>query len=597
MSELTMPALEDGETLRELVPLNDADRGWMVALGCEWPDDAEETAWLDDMNDLAGRSSVDARSLGPDEANNLRRDFYERLPTAHKAADRYRDGKSLPLPLTFIGGMREWQRNGVDIANLLENQAQAVYYRSERVSEWMYSISSIGLNAVTILNNAQFSIFSMAAENIEAKLMPMYAAARLQGIVEYKSTVHRYIEAHPDMLFRKPHYVRMLTRIAVERNIEIDFAPDGPDVDGIFSLARNQSAHAVAAAYVEHGSFIDSWRGLASHTRRYHDWEEAAVKGLLWRHRDLAVVKDYERGYPFGDAKECEAAYERHKRAIWRRRRDRGAIPTDWQGPSVLGDPQLTAGKAFGAAVDYDLPSDADLLRREFGIVEARERGDYAEEKRMRRALVVIALPWVVKIADECTNAGEHGDKIAVGSLALSRFTMEEYRPADGQWWYGYKEAAIETVMDVMAPYGPRFNGRDRQNIIEDRAVVVSQLGEPQVVRPYLYLPEAEAASEPAAKPSQKQIVPENPSQTEAVSTGVAAVTEVLPAEAMSVDDMATLLDLTPAAVRKAITEMEKRQGKLPSRVATAEAGHQIRIYGGRAVQAISRHLVSSRTR
>jgi hypothetical protein len=461
------------------------------------------------------------------------------------------------MPLRYNELMRGLNNRGIHIGRIHEFHPFALHFREDRMADWIDSAQDIGIDAVKLINRATFPLASYSAENFAAKLMPMYAAARLQGAEEYRDVVHRFLEEQPDMLFRRAQYMRILTRIAAELSLDMDLDPHGQDVATIYKLARNHSAHAITAAYVEQGASIRSWDGLMAQATPYYKLDKDEVRARIAQFRGLAVVKEYELGYPLGDATEHEAVLERHKRAMWRRRRDRESMPVDWQGPATLGDPQLTAGKAFGEAVDYDLPSDADLLRRELAIVEAREERDLDREQRMRRALVAIALPWVVRIAEECTDRGELGEKIAVGSLALASFTLKQYQPGDPQWWYGYKEAAIEAAMDAMAPYGPRFDGRKLQNIIEDREALVQELGGPVQKEP-------EAA---------------------------------VPVNALSEEDLASMLGITAKQVRSAVKKVEVRQGRLPSRTVTVKPGQQSRLFGGMAVQAIREQVLSTQDR
>ena len=541
-------------------PLSAADREWMEVLGCEWPSETDEAAWLERLNDLAVNGSADLRGLrvsGAEEVESSRHEYFKHLPVSYDVINNHLTAQSPPMPLRYNELMRGLNNRGIHIGRIHKFHPSVLHFREDRMADWIDSAQDIGIDAVKLINRATFSLASYSAENFAAKLMPMYAAARLQGAEEYRDVVHRFLEEHPDMLFRRSQYVRLLTRIAVEHNMEIDLNPKGGDIDTIFNLARNHSAHAITAAYVERGASIRSWEGLMSQATPYYDLDKDEVRARIAKFRGLAVVKEYELGYPLGDAAEHEAVLERHKRAMWRRRRDRETMPVDWQGPGTLGDPQLTAGKAFGEAVDYDLPSDVDLLRRELAIVEAQEERDVARELRMRRALVAIALPWVVKIAEECTDWGELAEKIAVGSLALASFTLRQYHPGDPRWWYGYKEAAIEAVMDAMAPYGPRFDGRKRQNIVEGREALVRELGGPLEKKPEVEVP----------------------------------------ANALSEEDLASMFGITPAALRSAVKKVEARQGRLPSRTASTRPGRPTRLFGGRAVQVIRDQVQSSQDR
>lgn len=282
-------------------PLDQQDRRWMEPLGCQWPDEASEDQWLEDINTLIdiGRQK---QPRHPDEYSDVvykaRTQFLEHLPIARRAEERFEERFSElssrhrhPMPVDgMVGSLRLVHHLGFDVANKL---MLTLSTRPERLIERFDNLYHNGLDGMRVLELTDAGVLTASPETTNRKLRIIYSLARTMKIEDYRGESNRAIEEWPTILAYSGHRLRTLRLISATL-----FRSSTISWEDIRRVAM-PSLEATVAAYLDRGEELDTAIRLHTHSRRLgRGFTTEELRGFILQHPDDPVVKKYLKARP-----------------------------------------------------------------------------------------------------------------------------------------------------------------------------------------------------------------------------------------------------------------------------------------------------------
>ncbi len=446
-------------------PITVADRAALAAVGCAWPESlGAEPQWLQYMNRLADNGSVDMKTV--DDRQPIiddRAEFIGHMGQldATVATQRY---DYLPTPRALLGLVRLMHGRGIDPVRALNAQSGMWHLEAGNVAEKLEMLDSRGINSTKAVNgHPDFLGFNTGT--LIDKLHTLYTAARLAGFDDYRVRVHQVVEDSSYALQYTEAKTRLLMHIGLAAFTE-DGARDAFNPSKLKPLYIMPAERQVAA-YIAHGSTVHTATSLYGKAAKFNDYDRDELRGRIAAYaNDLKVsdqqdpvIQAYLNAYPIDDEQSVVEKYEQRLR-----RRDRLAAenrkhPSDWQGPTMLGDPDARPSDAFAAVIDYPVLTEEAQAELERHIID----GDADQARRARIALAVRHLPVVMDIVDSCSSKGTD-DRTGAANEALME-VISAYMSDEDEWKVGLTNAVVVGVMRVLSEDGPRYQERSLEQI------------------------------------------------------------------------------------------------------------------------------------
>jgi hypothetical protein len=156
--------------------INPQDKAWLRELGCSWPEDSEETAWLDKINTFVEVGSVHVTTGFSDaereEVIEARNQFFSHLPKIALAVSYRQDNDNHPLVIpvdTFIGAQRALYSHGVKAVQAINRHPMLLSLSSWEVVNKINNLEALGLEVPKVINRLP-SLLMQNPGTLKAKL-------------------------------------------------------------------------------------------------------------------------------------------------------------------------------------------------------------------------------------------------------------------------------------------------------------------------------------------------------------------------------------------------------------------------------------------